>query len=125
MLSALIAMYMASKSVVESGGQYSDYLILLAGVKQGAPPSGLLYIAYTVGLIDLYNNTFQPECLIAIYHFLMHADDILMLATARNIAIEKVKCLIKYCKDNFIRLQILKCAVMCVNGDEKEDAEPI
>ena len=53
-LAALIAIYEASKSVVEHGDEYSDYLLLLAGVKQGAPPSGLLYIAYTMGLIDVY-----------------------------------------------------------------------
>ena len=51
----------------------------------------------------------------------MHADDILMLSTCHNIALEKVKCLLKYCKDNFIRLQITKCAIMCVNGN-KDDA---
>ena len=124
MISALIAMYLASKSVVENGAQYSDYLILLAGVKQGAPPSGILYIAYTMSLIDIFSTTFQPEPLISIFHFLMHADDILMLSTARAIAIKKVKCLIQYCKENFIRLQIKKCAVMCVNGEE-EDTQPI
>ena len=125
MLGALIAMYLASKSVVENSGQYSDYLILLAGVKQGAPPSGLLYIAYTMSLITIFSNTFQPEPLIDIFHFLMHADDILMLSTARHTAILKVKCLIQYCIDNFIRLQIKKCGVMCVNGDEEEDTQPI
>ncbi len=124
MLGALISMYVASNSVVENGGQYSDYLILLSGVKQGAPPSGLLYIAYTVGLIDIFTNTFHPEPLIYVFHFLMHADDILMLSTARNTAILKVKCLIQYCKDNFIRLQLKKCAVMCINGDDEEDTQP-
>ena len=116
MLAALIAIYEASKSVVEHGDEYSDYLILLAGVKQGAPPSGLLYIAYTMGLIDVYELSFQPEPLIGLIHLLMHADDILMLSTCHNIALEKVRCLLKYCKDNFIRLQITKCAIMCVNN---------
>ena len=125
MLGALISIYAASKSVVEDSGQYSDYLLLLSGVKQGAPPSGLLYIAYTVGLIDVFNITFHPEPLIYIFHFLMHADDILMLSTSRNIAISKVKCLIQYCKENFIRLQLKKCAGMCVNGDSEEDMEPM
>ena len=66
MLTALIAIYSCSKSVVEHNKAYSDYLLLLAGVKQGAPPSGLLYIAYTMGLIDMYKNKFQPEPLIFI-----------------------------------------------------------
>ena len=48
MLNALIASYVSSKSVIEHNNEYSDYLMLSAGVKQGAPPSGLLYIAYTI-----------------------------------------------------------------------------
>ena len=88
MLCALLSLYITSKAVVESGGQFSDYLILLAGVKQGGPPSGLVYIAYTLDLIDIYENKFHPEPLIYIYHLLMHADDILMLSTSRKIAID-------------------------------------
>ena len=121
MLAAPIAIYEASKSVVEHGDEYSDYLLLLAGVKQGAPPSGLLYIAYTMGLIDVYDVSFKPEPLIGLLHLLMHADDILMLSTCHNIALEKVKCLIKYCKDSYIRLQITKCAIMCVNGSKDDE----
>ena len=121
MLTALIAIYEAGKSVVEHRGEYSDYLVLLAGVKQGAPPSGLLYIAYTMGLIDVYELRFKPEPLIGLLHLLMHADDILMLSTCHNTALEKVKCLIQYCKDNYIRLQITKCAIMCVNGSKEDE----
>ena len=53
----------------------------------------------------------------------MHADDILMLATNRKIAIEKVKCLMEYCKENYIRLQITKCSL--INGKDGEDLHPI
>ena len=45
MLKALIAIYLASESIIEHDGQYSDYVLLLAGIKQGAPPSGILYVA--------------------------------------------------------------------------------
>lgn len=106
MLNALIAMYISSKSGVEHGNEFSDYLILLAGIKQGAPTSGLLYIAYTLGLIDIFDGSFKAEPLIYIYHLLMHADDILMLATSRHMATEKHKCLMKYCKEIYIKLQI-------------------
>ena len=120
LLTALIAIYESSKSVAENENEYSDYLTLFAGVKQGAPPSGLLYIAYTMGLIDVYEMKFNPEPLIGILHLLMHADDILMLATCHQIALDKVKCLIQFCKDNYIRLQITKCAIMCVNGSDED-----
>ena len=55
----------------------------------------------------------------------MHADDILMLATTRLKVIDKVKCLINYCKENFIKLQLTKCAMMCVNSKDEGDNEPI
>ena len=54
----------------------------------------------------------------------MHADDILLLATSRQHAIQKMKCLTKYCEDNYIRLQMTKCAAMCINGCD-EDRESI
>ena len=125
MLNALIAIYMCSKSVVEYNNQFSDYLLLLAGVKQGGPPSGLLYIAYTMGLIDMYTNSFRPEPLIYIYHMLVHADDILMLATSRQMAIEKMLALLEYCSLNYIKLQLTKCASMCVNSTDPKDEEPL
>ena len=125
MLNALIAIYMSGNTVVEHNGQFSDYLLLLAGVKQGAPPSGLLYIAYTMGLIDMYSNTFNPEPLIYIYHMLVHADDILMLSTSRTVAVEKMIALLNYCAQNFIKLQIIKCAFMCVNSDDPDDEKPL
>ena len=59
------------------------------------------------------------------YHLLMHADDIMLLATSRVLMIEKVECLIRFCNDNFIRLQMSKCAVMCINSDRDDDYEPV
>ena len=125
MLNALIAIYVSSKSVVEYNNEFSDYVLLMAGVKQGAPPSGLLYIAYTLGIIDMYNQNFNPEPLIYIYHLLMHADDILLSATSRSIAISKIRHLMQYCKENYIKLQTTKCAMMCVNSNNAKDNEMI
>ena len=125
MLNALIAIYVSSKSVVEYNNEFSDYVLLMAGVKQGAPPSGLLYIAYTLGIIDMYNQNFNPGPLIYIYHLLMHADDILLLATSRSIAISKIRHLMQYCKENYFKLQTTKCAMMCVNSNNAKDNEMI
>ena len=112
MLTALMAIYIASQSVVEHKGEFSDYVMLLCGIKQGAPPSGILYIAYTLDIINMYSNEFHPEALINIFHLLMHADDILLLATTRTLAIRKLRSLMKYCTDNFIKdvraLQIIQ-----------------
>ena len=125
MLSALISIYVVSQSVAEHNGEFSDFLLLLAGVKQGAPPSGTLYIAYTLGIINIFDGTFNIEPLIGIYHLLMHADDILMLATSKLNVVLKIECLMKYCNENFIKLQLAKCAMMCVNSKDDADNEPI
>ena len=55
----------------------------------------------------------------------MHADDILMLATSRINAVLKIECLIRYCIDNFIKLQLAKCAMICVNSKDEADSKPI
>ena len=88
-------------------------------------PSGTLYIAYTMGIVNVFDGTFNVEPLISFYHLLMHADDILMLATMRCTVIQKLECLMQYCKNNFIKLQLAKCAMMCVNSDDEKDEEPI
>ena len=125
MLNALIAIYVTGQSVMEHNRQFSDVMLLLAGVKQGAPPSGILYIAYTMGIIDLFNNKFNIEPLIWMFHLLVHADDIMMLATTRIFAISKLQALLDYCKENFIKLQLTKCAMMCVNSNDPKDYEPL
>ena len=48
-----------------------------------------------------------------------------MLATTRQLATKKFKCLIEYCKTNYVRLQITKCAVMCINGNNEDDLQAI
>ena len=55
----------------------------------------------------------------------MHADDILLLATTRTVAIRKLRSLMKYCTDNFIKLQLKKCALLCINTTDAEDNMPI
>ena len=125
MLNALISIYIASQSVVEHKGEFSDYVILLCGIKQGAPPSGILYIAYTLDIITMYNNEFNPEPLLYLVHLPMHVDDILLLATSKSLAIQKLRALITYCQRNYIKLQLAKCAVLCVNSSEIDDHLPI
>ena len=56
---------------------------------------------------------------------LVHADDILMLSTSRTVAVEKMIALLNYCAQNFIKLQIIKCAFMCVNSDDSDDEKPL
>ena len=55
----------------------------------------------------------------------MLVDDILLLATSKSLAIQKLCALITYCKKNYIKLQLAKCAVLCVNSTDINDHLPI
>jgi hypothetical protein len=77
-----------------------------------------------MGLIDTYDNTVHPEPLIYIYHLLVHADDTLLMATTRDLAMKKITTLLQYCTNNFIKLQITKCSFMCVNSNDVDDSNP-
>ena len=47
-----------------------------------------------------------------------------MLATTRHIAMKRIETLLRYCSENYIKLQITKCSFMCVNSNNDEDEKP-
>ena len=120
MLNALKAMYRDTMAYVSFEGEYSDMFQLNAGVLQGAATSTLLFIAYTSDIITLFNTSFATEIYIHTYHLLLHADDSLILATTKNLLIEKYNALENYCIDNLLHLQPKKCGFIVINSDEKE-----
>ena len=76
-------------------------------------------MAYTSDIVDIFTNYFPAEELIHYFHILLHADDSLILATTKEILINKFKKLDKYCLENNIKLQLNKCAFLCINTEEK------
>ena len=47
-----------------------------------------------------------------------------MLATTRHIAMKKIETLLRYCSENYIKLQTAKCSFMCVNSNNDGDEKP-
>ena len=125
LLNALMAMYSNVQAVVEHNGEFSDSFFLLSGIRQGSPTSGVLYIAYTYDLINLFTAKFNVERFIESVHLLMHADDIIIIATDRNTAEKKVRFLEDYCENNHIRLQPKKCGFIVINEKDASDTQPM
>lgn len=124
MLEAIKAIYLNSMTCVFHNGNYSRTFTLMAGIRQGEAISGLLYIAYTMDLIQLFLQNFPMEEIIENIHLLMHADDIMLIATNRSSAERKLNFLLEYCKNNFIYLQIKKCTFLCINKSNDLDETP-
>ena len=114
LLNALMGVYTNIQTAVFHNQEYSEKMNLQAGIKQGAPTSGLLYIAYTLDLIQIF-KIFNPEPIIKMIHMIMHADDIIIMATGKQKCVEKVYKLMEYCRNNYIPLQVSKCkTLVCI-----------
>ena len=107
---------------------FTDYIIfgnetnfayhISAGIKQGLPLSPWLFLFYVNDIFDFF-EAIHGNCL----HLLVHADDTTIIADSRTNAEMKIKTLISYCNQNFIKLQFTKCEFIVINGDgnDKED----
>ena len=55
-----------------------------------------------------------------VIHVLMHADDLILTASSRSLAISKLKHLISYCKRNLIKLGPSKSNFIVINGSNED-----
>ena len=51
-------------------------------------------------------------------HVLIHADDANILSSSRDLLIQKIRSMLKYCQLNKIKLQLSKCMYIVINGTE-------
>ena len=61
MLNALKEMYSSANVCIEMNGEYSHSFELTAGVIQGSSTSTILFIAYSMDIINLFMNTFESD----------------------------------------------------------------
>lgn len=124
LINAIRDMYTNIETLVLHNGEFSNTFYLDCGVKQGAPSSGILFIAYIIDLINIFCQEFPIENIIGRIHLLIHADDTAVLAYGRQNAINKIKRLSRYCLENCIKLQPTKCSFLVTNSEES-DQQPI
>jgi hypothetical protein len=121
----LANLYLVSGNTIYSNSNSIIYM-LHTGIKQGLPLSPYLFLFYIDDIFGYFDDTFANTC-IHVHdrlHILIHADDANLLATTRDMMIQKLKALLVYCKMNSIILQATKCWFTVINGSE-EDKHPL
>ena len=99
---------------------------LYAGIKQGLPLSPLLFVFYINDLVSFLDSIYTKSTnnIYELIHILLHADDATVLASAKGLAVSKVRSMLHYCRINCIVPQYTKCEFVAINGNTL-DKEPI
>ena len=118
-LSCLMAIYSRTEYIVFGLDDHATYATM-AGIKQGSPLSPWLFLFYVDDIFQFFAASFASDCIYEIVHILMHADDAVLIASTRSLAILKLKHLLSYCKINSINLEATKSHFICVNGTDAD-----
>ena len=124
-VTCLANLYLISGNTIYSNSNSIIYM-LHTGIKQGLPLSPYLFLFYIDDIFIYLDDQFSDTC-IHIHdrlHILIHADDANLLATTRDMMIQKLKALLIFCNKNSIILQVTKCWFAVINGSE-EDKHPL
>ena len=120
-VACIASMYMYTDNIIFGDDEFVTYK-LLSGIKQGLPLSPVLFIFYINDIFETLKRI-HARCVENIYkliHLLVHADDVTLLATLRESAIEKLQTLSEYCSDNCIVPQFTKCMFVVINGSQED-----
>ena len=113
-LRALMAIYKDTINILNS-----EYIKSTIGVKQGGPMSCILFIIY-LNVLALLLKLFGNDSFLSDVHALMLMDDTVLLASSRELIIEKFGTLMRFCKDYGMIVNRVKTKLMVINGC-KED----
>ena len=115
-VSCLMAIYKRTEYIIFGNDEHATYLAA-AGIKQGSPLSPMLFLFYVDDIFGFFLGAFSSYCIYETVHILMHADDAVLLASSRLLAVLKLKHLLSYCKINSIKLKASKSQFIVINGD--------
>ena len=119
MLCALRNMYKNTYNILNS-----ITISTSSGVRQGAPTSCLLFIIYVDKMVKMIKDAVPVDGFLGDLHELLLMDDTVILATSREMCINKVKAVLDYCEEYGMEINEKKTKFMVINHSE-EDKVPL
>ena len=114
-LACLMAVYSRTECIIFGANDYVYYDVD-CGIKQGSPMSPYLFLFYVDDIFEYFQCIFGSACILEIVSVLMHADDTILLASSRELAIRKLQRLVSYCQLNSLLLEPSKSKFIVING---------
>lgn len=118
MLSALVAMYAVTLSVIGT-----SVLTSKIGVRQGSPTSCLLFILFVNQMIRLIKSNCGQDGFLQWLHLLVLMDDTVLLSTTRRGMKQKLTLLNEFCVNNGMVVNNMKTKFFVIHASA-EDREP-
>ena len=87
------------------------------GIRQGAPPSSLLFVVFINDLIDYVKDKCIPETIIDTIDTLLHADDTLVISTSEELFARKCNIMLEYFDQNKLKPNLGKSGYMIITAD--------
>ena len=113
-LRALKAIYKDTINILNS-----EFIRSTIGVKQGGPMSCLLFVIY-LNVLALLLKLFGNDSFLGNVHALMLMDDTVLMASSRELIIEKFGTLMVFCRNYGMLVNKVKTKLMVINGCKKD-----
>ena len=119
MLHALKNMYKSTYNILNS-----ITIGTSSGVRQGAPTSCLLFITYVDKMVKMIRDAVPVDGFLGDLHVLMLMDDTVILATSREMCINKFNAVLNYCEKYGMEINEKNTKFMVINH-RMEDKLPL
>lgn len=119
MLRAIQAMYSCTKNVLRSATVEAT-----VGVRQGAPSSCLFFCLYIDQLVRSIKRNVGTDGFLGTLHTLLLMDDMVILATSREMCLKKLNVVLDYCQEYGMVLNESKTKFLVIRNTQ-EDTVPL